>query len=142
MSQVVSDSGNIDKHAGVHVDPSRINLVERIGLLAIYIVGVDLQQVVSSSLVSGKSVVERRHVVVGGKIIHAGFRYLAVSANTVSLASFLHKTSLCAEERGPSSGGFRRCNRDPETYTSRSLSHGNICQLSARWSGIKLAAGN
>lgn len=104
MSQVVSDSGNVDKHARVHVDPSRIDLVERIGLLAVYIVGVDLQQVVASSFVSGQSVVECRHVVVGGKIVHAGFRYLPVNASTVSLVSFLQRKTLGAEERGPSSG--------------------------------------
>lgn len=58
MRQVVPDSGNIDKHAAFRIDPSCVNLVKCIGLLPIDIVGVDLEQVVSSVFVSRCLVVE------------------------------------------------------------------------------------
>lgn len=98
MGQVVPDRGDVDEHAALHVNPSRINLVECIGLLAIYIMRVDLEQIISTSLVSGRLVVIRRHIVIGGKKIHAGFGDLTAKKNDVSWASIRPKVPLVTED--------------------------------------------
>lgn len=107
MSQVVPDSGNVDKHAAMHVDPPRINLIERIGLLPIDIMWVDLQQILSPSSLAWCPVVIRRHVVVGGKKEHAGFRYLTIRTTKVSLVSLWPGLPFGTRKAGVISGHLK-----------------------------------
>lgn len=71
VRQVVPSRCDVDEKARHGIDPSRVDDVELVSLLPIYIMWVDFQHVVPSLGNPRGLVVEDRHIIVCGQVVHA-----------------------------------------------------------------------
>jgi len=78
MSKVISSSCDINEQPAICINPSRINDIQFIRLLAVDVIWVDLQHVVSAFWNAGGFVMEYAHVVVWSKVVHRWFGDLDV----------------------------------------------------------------
>lgn len=76
MIVIVSYSSDVDKHATLGIDPSGINQVKSVRLLAIGIIRIDFEQILATLGDSWRLVVECGHVVIRREIMHVCFRDL------------------------------------------------------------------
>lgn len=76
---IVSNCSDVDEKTALGVDPSCINMVHGVLLVAVIVVRVDFEHVVAPIGDPRSFVVEDRHVVIGGEIVHACLGHLNVN---------------------------------------------------------------